>query len=238
MSTLQNIVDEVRLQLNDGDSANYRWSDADLLIYCNAAQRQIVQFVPEANIIEALTTITADSDVRQTIPADGIKFIKVAAAHDNTNTQRGPAITQIEFDTLDHAFPDWQYGRTEWPRTPNITDIHSGLYFEHYMHDPREPLVYYLYPIPPTTGTIKIYLVYCQLPADATALSDTYALGDEYQNAAVEYIQYRALSKDGRYGGGKDLRLEMWNNFRRALGLKIEQEARVGPSASKPPDGP
>lgn len=238
MSTAQNIVDEVRAQLNDEDTNNLRWTDAEMLRYVNAGQRQIVQFVPEANIIEALTTISADSDSRQTLPADGVKFIKVAASHDNTNTQRGPAITQVDIDALDSLMPDWQYGRTEWPRVPNITDVHSGVYFEHYMHDPREPKVYFLYPIPPTSGTIKIYLVYSQLPADLSALSNTFALGDEYQNAMVEYIQYRALSKDGRYGGGVELRRELWNNFRQALGLKIEQEARVGPGASQPPAGP
>ena len=147
MSTAQNIVDEVRFQLNDEDTSNFRWSDAEMLIYVNAGQRQIVLLVPESNIIEALTTITAASGARQTIPADGVKFIKVSSNYDAVNAERGSAITQVEIDAMDSLMPNWQYGQTEWPRVPNITDEFAALFFEHYMHDPREPTVYYLYPI-------------------------------------------------------------------------------------------
>ena len=239
MSTGQNIVDEVRAQLNDEDTNNLRWTDTEMLRFVNAGQRQIVMFVPEANIIEATFSVTADSDARQTIPADGVKFIKITANDDTGNTQRGPAITQIDIDAIDSSFPDWMYTATIWPRTETLNDVHSdSVNFEHYMHDPREPKIFYLYPAPDLSTTHSVFLVYAQLPTDLSALSNTFALDDEYQNAMVEYVQYRALSKDGRYGAGADLRRDLWNNFRQALGLKIEGDARVGPGSSQPPAGP
>lgn len=237
MSTGQDIVDEARAQLNDEDTSNFRWTDAEMLRFVNAGQRQTVTFLPEANIIEAQVTIAADSGPRQTLPADGIKFIKVANNFDTTNSVRGPALRYAEMDALDAFFPEWGYSETELPRVPNFEDQYTEVRFEHYMHDPREPKVYYLYPFPSTINTNDIMLVYSQLPADLTALGDTVVLTDEYQNAMIDYVIYRALSKDGRYGVSSDRRRELWDNYLRSLGFKVQQEVRVDPKTNSPPEG-
>ena len=238
MSTLQNIVDEVRGELNDENTANLRYSDADMLSFCNAGQREIVTLIPEANTIEVITAINTDNQMRHTLPADGIKFIKVSSNQDVTNTVRGPMIRRMDIDALEGAFEFWgMMPIREWPRVPNFSDIHTEVYYEHFAHDPREPTIYYLYP-PNEAPNFSINLVYSQLPADATLLSDTFALDDQYQNAMVEYVLYRALSRDGRYGPGTSARKELLNNFRQVLGLEVQQAERVGPGASSPPEGP
>ncbi len=238
MSTAQNIVDEVRGELNDEVTTNFRFSDADMLDFVNAGQREIVTLLPEANVIEAIVSITFDNQMRFTIPSDGIKFIKVAANWDLTNTERGPIIRRMDIDAMEGAFQQWAMMTIrEWPNVPNFEDIHTDVYFEHYMHDPREPTVYYLYP-PLGGDNFSILLVYAQLPADLTALGDTFALDDQYQNAMVEYVLYRCLSRDGRYGAGTDARKELLDNFRSVLGLQPQQEERVGPRQSRPPRGP
>ena len=242
MSTGQDIVDEVRSQLNDEDVTNLRWTDAEFLRYVNSGQRQVVIFVPEANIIEAQITIVADSGSRQTIPSDGVKFIKVSANFDTVDTVRGPAIRRVELNALDSAFSEWDY-RTisatgEQPNVPNFESEFTDVYYEHYAHDSREPKVYYLYPRPRNLFAFDIMLVYSQLPADLTALSDPVVLTDEYQNAMVDYVIYRALSKDNRYGVDDEKRRALWNMFKLTLGMKVQQEVRVTAKANAPPEGP
>ena len=52
MATGRDVVDEVRAALNDEDEDAYRWSDEELLRLINAAQRQIVMLLPEANVVD------------------------------------------------------------------------------------------------------------------------------------------------------------------------------------------
>ena len=241
MSTGQDIVDEVRSQLNDEDTANLRWTDAEFLRYVNSGQRQIVIFVPEANIIEAQVTVVGDSGARQTLPADGVKFIKVSANFDDNANVRGPAIRYFELNALDGAFSEWDYRVSDWPNVPDFDfefPSPTDFRYEQYGHDSRQPKVYYLYPRPTSAGTADIFIVYSQLPADLVALSNTLVLTDEYQNAMVDYVIYRALSKDDRYGVDDDKRRALWDMFKLTLGMKIQQEARITAKANAPPDGP
>ena len=240
MSLASDIVDEVRGELNDEDTSNLRWSDADMLVFVNAGQREIVTLLPEANMVEAINTITQGSSTKQTIPSDGIKFIKCISARDNTNSVRGPMMRRVERDALDSLFLEWSHPDVDvdQPRVPNFTNIHTDVRYEQFAHDPREPYEYWIYPVPPVSGTTFLSFVYCQLPADLVALSGTFALDDQYQNAMVEYVIYRCLSRDGRYGAGSENRQELLNNFRQVLGLEPIQADRVGPESSRPPEGP
>ncbi len=72
----------------------------------------------------------------------------------------------------------------------------------------------------------------------ASVLSATFALDDQYQNAMVEYILYRCLSRNARYSPGTAAQKRLWDNFLQVLGLMVAQEERLGPEASAPPEGP
>lgn len=233
MTTGQNIADEVRTQLNDGDASNLRWSDAEILSYINAGQRQIVMLVPEANI--ASETVALADAVRQTLPSGGIKFISLE--NDNDNDNPGPAVRIVEQDALSSAFPEWEYAghQSTHMNYPTFEDEHTEFFFEHFFHDPREPKAYYLFP--PTDGeTPDVLLKYSKLPTALGTLAGTFALGDEYLNAEIEYVTYRCLMKDGRYSASTARRQELWNNFLRALGLKVEAEAKADPATNRPPE--
>ena len=239
MSTLQNIVDEVRGELNDEDTSNLRFSDAEMLRFCNAGQREIVTLLPEANTIEQQFQVDDDEDARQTIPITGIKFIKVSSNFDTVAMERGPMLRMIEFDALDTMTGAWiNEALPNEPNVPTIQDIYTNVRFENYAHDPRDQKAFWLYPPPHLTLNFDIMLVFSQLPTDAAMLSTTFALSDEYQNAMVEYVLYRCLSRDGRYGPGTSARKELLNNFRQVLGLKVLQDARLDPQQFAPPEGP
>ena len=146
MATGQNIVDEVRAQLQDEDTSNLRWTDVEMLRYVNAAQRQIVVFLPEANIIEFRFVPVIADGARQTIPADGIKFIQVRSNFDNEFSHDGPNVRYVELDAMDSLFPTWQYPQAGLTNVPKIADEFTFVNYEHYMHDPTEPKSFYVYP--------------------------------------------------------------------------------------------
>ena len=77
MSTVADVIARVREQLNDTVDGSLRWSDAELIEYINDGLRKTVSIKPEANVIERLF-YPVDEGALQKLPADAVKFIKVA----------------------------------------------------------------------------------------------------------------------------------------------------------------
>lgn len=217
MATGQTIADEARGDLHDEDSGNYRWSDTKLLRFINAAIRQIVLLLPAASVAEDSTALVAGS--RQTLPTGGVKFLGV---YNISSSARGRAVTVVEEDALDSSFPTWP--------TAAISPDAAGTVI-HVTHDPRDPKVFAVYP--PVGTPFSVYIKYSKIPTALTALANTFPLGDEYINPAVEYTKWRMMSTDGRFGVSPERRLEQWNAFRMSLGLKPEIEKRVDPARER-----
>jgi hypothetical protein len=208
--------------------ATYRWSDDELIDYCNAGIRQTITLLPEANATESVETIT-NSIARQALPTGGIKFIKASRNYaDDGTTPEGP-IRYVEKDALDTYDPDWEYD--------TAIKADGANFFEHFCHDPREPNVYYLYP-PQAAASKKVAVVYSAVPTAHTAVGNTFALNDEYLNAVIQYMIYRALTKENRDTLPSAFRQELWNNYLAALGLKGSSDERVSPENNAPPEAP
>ena len=229
MATAQDIFDEVRRTIHDENSSTYRWSDDELLDYLNAAARQIVGLVPDANTVETVETIS-NNIARQTLPAGGIKVIRVSRNYADDGTTPEGVIRYVEKDALDTYNPDWEFD--------TALKADGANFFEHFCHDSREPDVYYLYP-PQAAADKKVALVYSATPTTVGAVGDNYPLDDEYINAAVQYVIYRALTKESRDTLPSAYRQELWGNFLAALTLEGQAEGAVSPTSpqNRPPDG-
>jgi len=229
-ATVQDVIDEVRFTIHDTNPSTYRWTDAELLDYVNAAARQIVSLVPEANIVDEIQTIT-NTIAKQALPTGGIKFIKVLnnVSEADGTTVEGP-VRQVEKDALDSYDPDWESDTTL------KTLAASSDFFDHFCHDPRDKKAYYLYP--PASGTAYANIQYSGVPTAMTAVSDTIPLDDEYLEAYFTYVTYRALTKESRDTLPSSFRQELWNNFLASLGQKLQADARVSPEQNMPPEAP
>jgi hypothetical protein len=75
MATVADLLRRIRNQLHDTDPTFYRWSDEELIDLINAACREIVYLVPEANVIEEIF-VPPNRDARQELPEGAVKFIK------------------------------------------------------------------------------------------------------------------------------------------------------------------
>lgn len=226
MADVQSVIDEVRRIIHD-ETATFRWSDAELIDYVNAGNRQTVIFLPEANTIETIEDTLTSRIARQSLPTGGIKFIKVARNYADGGTTPQGVVRFAEKDSLDTYEPDWEYVSIK---------VDGANYFEHFCHDDNEPAVYFVYPAP-VANNKRLAVVYSAIPTLMVLVTDILPLTDTYINALVQYTVYRALTKESRQTLPSAFRQELWQNYRTALGLKKEADAEVSPSNNRAPDG-
>lgn len=226
MADVQSVIDEVRRVIHD-ENTPFRWGDAELIDYINAGNRQTVTILPDANTIETIVDTLTSRVARQSLPAGGIKFIKVARNYADDGTTPQGNVRFVEKDALDTFDPEWEYvsGKAD-----------GDNYFEHYCHDGREGAVYYLYPAPAADNK-RLAVVHSAVPTTMTVVGDTLPLADEFINAIVQYVIFRALTKESRDTLPDAFQQDLWQNYLTALGLKKEAEKEVSPTNNRPPEG-
>jgi hypothetical protein len=229
MATAQDIFDETRRIIHDEEIGNYRWADAELIDYLNAGTRQIVVLLPEANSIESIEDTGLSRVARQVLPAGGIKFIRAGRNYADDGTTPQGTVRYVEKDVLDTYDLDWEY-------TLATGVVDGPNYFQHYCHDSREPKTYFLYP-PPAADNKRLAVVYSAVPTAIASVGNTFPLDDEYINAAIQYVTYRALTKESVQTLPSAYRAELWQNFLQALGLQRAASTEVSAEMNRPPDG-
>lgn len=155
------------------DTANVRWKKAELVDWLNLGQREIVLFKPNACVINADVTLVAGT--KQFLPAGGNSLIDMPR---NTD---GNAITIAIRNLLDLQMPDWHLMTRKSAKVI------------HYFYSITDPKTFYVYP--PSPGGNKVEISYNANPQEV-ALGGVIALDDIYAGALIDYMAYRAFSKD------------------------------------------
>ena len=212
----QNVLQRVVITLLDPNAI--RWPTAELVRYLNDGQRDIALVRPDATSTTATMALAAGA--RQTLPAAGAKLLEVIR---NTNgTKR--AIRLVNRVILDAQVPNW-YNLT------GVTEI------KHYTFDPREPRIFYVYPPAASTGA-SAELIYSAYPTDITepssgalysAVSGNISVADIYVNALVNYILYRAYSKDSENTLNASLAASFYQLYQNLLGVELSGTTGVAP---------
>ncbi len=179
------------------DPKHVRWKEAELLEWLNEGQRAIVVRMPSAYTRTADVNLVAGT--KQTIPAGGIKLLEVVRNVD------GDAVLPIERSTLDNQVPGW-----------HTMSKAKGVQHVCYKGD-TDPKTFYVYP--PNTGAGQVEMVYSVTPPDA-ALGGVISLDDVYQAALVDYMLYRAFSKDSEYAADPGRVSAHFTSFINSLGGK------------------
>jgi len=182
--TAQEVVDEARYLLQDVTTGGVRWVDAEMLIWMNAALREVALYKPDAATVTEAVLLVAGT--KQGIPAGGIHLISIARNMGSAGDTPGKAIRIVEREIMDAQNPDWH------------TDT-ENVVVKHYMFDKQDPLNYYVYPQQPVTTPEYVEISYASIPTVLTDLSDTISVPDIFANALRSYIMVLALSKDSTY---------------------------------------
>lgn len=204
--TAGSIIDKAVLQLNDLTAI--RWTRAELLGWLNDAQHQMVTIAPNSS--SSTTTVQLVAGSRQTIPADGWMLLDVYRSMGATGTTPGRAIRIVSKELIDSFNPEWHSD------TPTVEP-------KNYVYDIQDQTAYWVYP--PNTGTGYLQLNYAKVPAKITDETTTITVNDVLQTAVLDYILYRACSKDAEYAPGLALAQGYWSAFTMALGSKERSES-------------
>src|SRR3546814_40166 len=116
--------------------------------------------------------------------------------------------------------------------------VNSAGLIQHYMYDPLDPKHYFVYPKAPVSGWY-VQLVYSSAPTDAEDDdAKTIGIDDIYANALVDYVLYRAYSKDAQYAQNASLAAAHYGVFANSLGVKTANDQSRNPNLSATPFNP
>jgi len=214
----KSIVDRAGIILHD--TTKVRWLESELLGWLNDAQREVVLLRPDASITNDDVDLVAGT--KQSLPASGIRVMDVVR-----NTE-GNAIRVIDRNVLDAQQPNWH-------QTSANNDV------AHFMFDLRDPKHFYVYPPQPVIeaggAANQVEIIYSASPQDVTFTGDATALDDEdvalddiYGNAILDYVLYRAYSKDADFAGNAQRALKHYETFVQSLGLKFQVDRLTDPN--------
>lgn len=192
--TAQNIIDRAAMIIQD--LTNVRWPLTELTNWLNDSRRELAMVRPD--IYSTMATKTLDAGAKQELPADGLRLMDIPR---NTS---GAAITVTQRGFLDQQNPSWH------------SMAGSGT-IKHFMMDERNPSIFWVYP--PATSAASVELIYQKAPTDYTTSSNLTAYEELYGGAMVDYICYRAFSKDSEYAGNANRALAHYQQYSNALGL-------------------
>lgn len=184
------------------DSGATRWSDAEWLDWLNAGQREIVSIAPEAG--RTVGNLTTVAGTKQTLPAAATFLHRLIRNMGAGGATPGEAPRPTTLELMDRQFPTWHADT-------------SGAAVKNYMYDPLTPLTYYVWP--PMTGATQVEAEYTALPSDLTLSSQNIGVPDRFANALLDYMLYRAFSKDIELPGMADRAALHRGYMEKALGL-------------------
>jgi hypothetical protein len=217
--TAQSIINKASTLLLD--TSNVRWSRAELLGWLNDGQRQIVTMAPSAT--NKVATMRLVAGTRQNIPSDGWTLLNVIRYMGTDGTRPGRAVRVTSQQLLDSYNPNWHSS------TPSVVP-------QSYVFDQQDMTAFYVYP--PNTGNGYVQLNYSPEPADLTSESQPIVVRDIFQTALLDYILYRACSKDAEYAPGLQLAAGYLQTFNLAMGVKQDAELKNSPNQSLQPRNP
>lgn len=208
------------------DSTSIRWPINELVRYLNDGQREVVLYRPDAMVTG--TTITCAAGTKQSLPANGAKLIEVVRNSATGSLKK--AVRMVNREILDAQTPNWH-------------SLTGSIDILHFMYDVRDPKVFYVYP--PATIAATLDIVYSAYPTDVvepadgslyTSVAGNISLPDIYGNVLLDYILYRAYTKDADYAGNAARAQAHYQAFGGALGTEIKSTMSVAPNPTNNPN--
>jgi hypothetical protein len=196
------------------DVTNIRWTEAELLRWLNDGQREIVLHLPEASATN--TSVLLVAGTKQTLPTLGLRLLDLPRNMGVGGATPGRAIRLVQREVLDAQIPEWHNSTASVP-------------VKHFMFDERNPRNYYVYPPVPASPPAYAEAIYSTAPTDCT-LGGNLNLDDIYGNVILDYILYRAYSKDAEYAANGQRATSYYQVFVSALGGKKSEDMNSSPN--------
>lgn len=226
--TAQNILDRASKVIQD--TTNVRWPVEELLMWLNDGRREIILHRPDSNPSTAFVSLVAGS-YQKLVTGTGnggvgasitpAKLMDVVCNYDAAavGVVRRDAVRLVQREVLDAQSAAWH-------------TISASNTVKHYMVDPRDPLAFYVYPAVAVSGSAKVEVLFSYYPADITVLGSSIILPDIYGNALLDYVLYRAYSKDSEYAGSVQRAQFHYQSFATSMQIELQGTVVMGPTLS------
>ena len=223
MSTVK-VTDIIRRVEDVLQDTNIRWPRTELQNWMNESYLAITLARPDANAKTGSFTCAAGT--RQVLSSEFPSSLRLLDVTRNLASNSGyKVIRLVARSVLDDQRPAWH-------AETGTTAI------QHFTFDPRQPKEFFVYP--PATTAAEIEVVYTDSPG-ATALTESQLdpagsdatvilLDDIYMSPMIDWILYRAYSKDAEYGANEQRAQAAYGAFNAALATKNQVDSAVSPS--------
>lgn len=208
--TVSSLLTKVAVILQD--PTNIRWPQSELVDWLNDGQREVAFYKPNAFVKNTSKQLV--SGTKQTLPADAVSLVDVVRNLGTDGSTPGNAVRLVSREILDAQLVGWHSST-------------AAAAVKHFVYTPLDPKTFYVYP--PNTGTGYVEIVYVAAPTDA-AVNGNITLDDIYVTALLNYILYRAYSKDAEYANNSQLAAAYYASFQGLLQGKVTAEAASNPN--------
>lgn len=204
-----------RFEVITQDEGLVRWPQVELIDWINEAYKQIVILRPDATATRMQVALAAGAD-QALDDAGSINLLTayslIKVVRNDNSSKRG--IRLITASEIEDNIPDW-YSETE------VGDI------ERWMYDPDIPREFQVYP-PALVGTL-IQVIYAADPGEHTdgpsVGAEALKLKDYYAPMILDYVLYRAYSKDVDNVVNAKRAMMHYQAFSNGLGVKNTSDA-------------
>lgn len=184
MGAVSDILLEARRLLNDEDTTRQAFPDAELLQYVTEGIREVIRVAPKWSQTTTLSFTASGGAEQNLAPSAASAVIDILSLTDSSGVSH--ALRQVPREAMDAFRPGW---RSDTNATP-----------EEWMHEPSDPLKFYLYP--PAFGGEVLDLRVVPTVTDKTS-ADSTGLADIFDPILTDYVVYRASSKDDEHVDSK-----------------------------------
>jgi hypothetical protein len=194
------------------DDDRTRWSLAERIRWANEAMGAILIRRPAAFASTTIKELVAGT--HQTVTS--AQLLDVVRNIGANGTTAGRSIRRTDRQLLDDSNPDWHKAKPKG-------EIRS------YTFDDRVPKTFYVYP-PAIAGT-KVELLEAVLPPEVAEDDEQgqFDIGFEYLEAVINYVCYRANSKDSEEANAA-VASSFYAAFEAALGNQAQAGINVSPN--------
>lgn len=207
------------------DTTATRWAAVELQYWLNDSYREIINLRPDAN--SQTGTFTCVAGYRQNLTssfATANRLLEVISNKAALSTKQ--RVRLVTRQSLDSDRPGWY-------------NEQDSINIQLYVYDPRFATEFLVYP--PAKTTTQLEVVYNTVPA-AHALTEEQLtnpatttvinISDSYANAILDYILYRAYTKDSDQPSNASRAVAHYQAFQNGLGIKTQSDQAVQPGAS------
>lgn len=216
------------------DEEAVRWTFPELADWINEAVKAIVLAKPSAS--SDTVTLALQAGTLQQIGDTHLALLRLVRNITAAGPPRigGRVVRVTSRQSLDAQAPDWH--------NPDDTPFKKEV--RQFVYDEQDPRSFYVYPGNDGSGTVEA--VVSILPAPVAATGDVtvlasygqdVGLSDIYQPPLVDYVVYRAMSKDDT-GSNPAGALAHYQAFALAVGLKVKVERANSPNAGSQAGAP